>query len=151
MAIQMIDTQFKDSKNGNTITIPLNMDLPIQSLRNSINDKINSDLAINESFKIVTIGQKLKEFGSNIDETSELSIKSLLASGPYAFYITTDSYYNSVQQTNCSVCFENFISFQNNFTCNHDKSICRDCIHNWQYTCSLAGRICSCPICRTEI
>lgn len=144
---------FKNSASGKTISVRMDINMPINSIRTSVNTRVVSELNVRENYKIILGRQNLMEFASNIDETSDISILDLVGDiHSLGFYITPDSFANTRTSTTCSVCFDTFIhSRQTRFTCGHDKNICSSCIISWTESCDRNGKLKTCPICRTTI
>jgi len=151
---------FKHTWSGISFNTIIDPNIPLNKLKENINQRVSSLMAINNNnYEIIIAGLSQKEMAKPIDLNSNKLFKTISKN---AFYIrpTTEEDLQINNHLNadtsclneCIVCNQNTGSFLGTWTsCTHFRSYCSSCITTWINTCQNNERIPNCPMCRRNI
>ncbi len=142
---------FKHTFTGIKFDIEIESTIPINQLKNLLEQKVKEHLSIsNNNYDIIIAGCTKNEFSEAIDLTSIEPIKKL---NTFAFYIRPSDFNQIINNLECLICKNSFdlINFNSWTSCSHYNTCCQSCIDNWIKNCTNTNVIPTCPLCRNVV
>lgn len=148
---------FKHTRSGIKFNIVIEPNIPLNKLKENINESVSSIMGINNNNYIIIIaGLPQKELANPIDLNSTAKFKSI---DKNVFYIRPTREVVPINNhsittciNECIVCNQNMNCVVDTWTsCNHYRTCCNSCVSLWISACQNTRRIPNCPICRRNI